>query len=72
MTRIKIPGHWIRNSDVDVNAWFQARGATVIQRDRTSRGHWVITIQETLTPTQQTQVINALTARLNEVQVEVI
>ena len=72
MTRIKIPGHWIRNSDIDVNAWFQARGATVVQRERTSLGHWVITLQEDLDGTQQAQLANAIEQRLNAVEIEIV
>lgn len=69
MTVIIIPSFWIENADVDINAWLEARGATVIQRERT-RVSWRITIQQTLNQTQQDTLKGLIEAKFNQITFE--
>ncbi len=69
MTTIIVPGHWLHGSDVDVNAWLEARGATVVRRVKT-RIRWRITIAETLTLAQQSALAAKIERVFNRVRFE--
>lgn len=71
MTKIKIPAHWIEHRELNVNTWLAARGATVVEREKT-RNFWTITIQQNLNAAQQDALTGLIVGRLNTVQYEII
>ncbi len=66
-TLISIPGHLIRDRNLDVNAFLLRNGYTVVTRTR-SREQWDIEVNENLDQTQQTALNDALLDELSGIK----
>ena len=69
-TTVIIPAPWMQTvGDLDINAWFAARGGTVLQRER-SRVHWKITLAEDLNQTQKDNLATLIENKFNKITFE--